>query len=101
MNFWWWASCLCMIGVALVLLAQAQKRQFPPHLMNRRFEAVLRNHGLADEFSVRRRDAKTWLQQRLERFSESEFAEMQQLLVQAGWGEPQHRFYYLAGAWLL
>ena len=101
MNFWWWASCFCMIGVALVLLAQAQKRQFPPHLMHRRFEAVLRNQGITEGLSGRSRDAKTWLQQRLERFSESEFAEMQQLLVQAGWGQPQHRFYYLAAAWLL
>jgi tight adherence protein C len=91
-----------MIGMALVLLLLAQKRQFSTHLMNRRFEMIMRPHVLADESGgTRQKNGKAWLQQRLERFSESEFAEMQQLLVQAGWGEPQHRFYYLASAWLL
>lgn len=100
MDFWWWASCLCLVGVALALLAQAQKQQFPPHL-NRRFETMLRHHGISDGHNGSKLNAKTWLHQRLERFSESEFAEMQQLLVQAGWGQPQHRFYYLAAAWLI
>lgn len=100
MSFWWWTSCFFLAAAALVLLLQAQKRQFPPQLMNRRFEIMLRNSGINDE-SLGKKDTKDWLQQRLERFSESEFAEMQLLLVQAGWREPQHRFYYLLAAWLL
>lgn len=101
MSFWWWASCLFLVGAALALLQQAQKRQFPPQLMNRRFESMLRNAGITEEVIGRKQGTRAWLQQRLERFSESEFAEMQQLLVQAGWGQPQHRFYYLLAAWLL
>ncbi|HEU4707775.1 MAG TPA: type II secretion system F family protein [Methylophilaceae bacterium] len=101
MSIWWWLSCAFMIGMAIVLLLQAQTRKFPPQLMNRRFEAMLRQNGLASETSERRKNAKAWLQQWLERFSESEFNEMQLLLVQAGWGKPQFRFYYLAAAWLL
>jgi tight adherence protein C len=101
MSIWWWLSCAFMLGMAVVLLLQAQTRKFPPQLMNRRFEAMLRQNGLASETSERRKNAKAWLQQWLERFSESEFNEMQLLLVQAGWGKPQHRFYYLAAAWLL
>jgi tight adherence protein C len=101
MSFWWWASCLFLVGAALVLLLQSQKSQFPPQLMNRRFESMLRNAGIADGSLTRKQGTWAWLQQRLERFSESEFTEMQQLLVQAGWGEPQHRFYYLLAAWLL
>lgn len=101
MSIWWWLSCAFMLGMAVVLLLQAQTRKIPPQLMNRRFEAMLRQHGLASETSERRKNAKAWLQQWLERFSESEFNEMQLLLVQAGWGKPQFRFYYLAAAWLL
>jgi len=101
MSLWWWVSCLFMIAAAFLLLLQSQKRQFPPHLMNRRFEMVLRQQNAGNKVLGNRHHAHSWLQQRLERFSESEFAEMQQLLVQAGWGKPQHRFYYLATAWLL
>ncbi|HZV61823.1 MAG TPA: type II secretion system F family protein [Methylophilaceae bacterium] len=101
MSLWWWASCLLMIGAALLLLLQSQKRQFPPHLVNRRFEMVLHQQGASAEDFGNRLYARKRLQQRLERFSESEFAEMQLLLVQAGWGKPQHRFYYLAAAWIL
>lgn len=101
MSLWWWASCLFMIAAALVLYLQSRKRQFSPQLSNRRFETMLRQAGINEEAIVRRKDAKARLQHRLERFSESEFAEMQQLLIQAGWGKPQHRFYYLLAAWLL
>ena len=101
MSLWWVVSCLFMIGVALLLLLQSQKRQFPPQLMNKRFEMVLRQQGVSNELLGNRLHTHNWLQQRLERFSESEFAEMQQLLVQAGWDKPQHRFYYLAAAWIL
>jgi len=100
MSLWWLVSSLFMIGAAILLLLQSQKRPFPPHLINRRFEMVLRQQGISSNPDGKRH-ASNWLQQKLERFSEGEFAEMQQLLVQAGWGKPEHRFYYLATAWLL
>lgn len=101
MSLWWLVSSLLMIGAALLLLLQSQKRQFPPHLVNRRFEMVLRKQGLGNGAAETGRHTSNRLQQQLERFSDSEFAEMQQLLVQAGWGKPQDRYYYLAAAWLL
>jgi len=99
MGLWWLASCVLMLGAALVLLLQSQKKQFPPHLMQRRFDMVLRQGG--DSVHANMFHTHNRLLQRLEKFSESESAEMQLLLAQAGWGEPQHRFYYLAAAWML
>lgn len=100
MSFWWWISCALMLGFAVILLLQAQDRKFPSQ-MYRRFDAVLRQNGVTSAAGSHHKDTRAWLQQRLERFSQSEFAEMQLLLVQAGWGKPQHRFYYLVAAWLL
>lgn len=100
MSFWWWVSCAFLLGFAVVLLLHAQNPKYPAQ-MHRRFDAVLRQHGLNSAAGSSHKDARAWLQQRLEHFSQSEFAEMQLLLVQAGWGKPQHRFYYLAAAWLL
>lgn len=100
MSFWLWVSCAFMLGFAVVLLLHAQNPKYPSQ-MHRRFDAVLRQNGIRSAAGSPHKDARAWLQQQLERFSQSEFAEMQLLLVQAGWGKPQHRFYYLAAAWLL
>lgn len=100
MGLWWLASCLLMLGAALLLLLQSQKKQFPPHLVQRRFDMVLRQGG-NDGAQGNMFYTQSRLLQRLERFSKSESAEMQLLLVQAGWGEPQHRLYYLVAAWML
>lgn len=101
MNFWWWASIACMIGTALILLAQAQKRHFPPHL-SRRFEVALRREGIhIRSNALLEKNAKDWLQRTLEHVSRSEIEEMRLLLVQAGWSTPRQRFYFLAAAWLL
>ncbi len=102
MNPWWWASILLMATAAAMLLAGAQRERTPPRI-SRRFEEALRGSG-ADISPFARFDklgANDQLTHMLERFSRSEYAEMQRTLAQAGWGTtPQMRFYLLLGAWL-
>lgn len=102
MNLWVWIAVLLMAGTAALLFATTQ-RDRPPPGVHRRFAEALRGDGANISFFFRfeKPDANTRLMRLLERFSSSEIEEMQRLLVQAGWGNPQTRFYFLAAGWLL
>jgi len=102
MNVWLWIAVLLMVATAALLFATAQ-RDRPPPGVHRRFAEALRGDGanVAHFFRFEKPDANTRLMQLLERFSSSEIEEMQRLLIQAGWGNPQTRFYFLAAGWLL
>ena len=102
MNFWLWMAILLMGATAALLIAGAERNRTPPHI-NRRFKEALQREGI-HVTSLSRfegRDFKTWLLHQLERFSKSELEQMQRQLVQAGWGTPSTRFYFLVAAWLL
>ncbi|HSI22390.1 MAG TPA: type II secretion system F family protein [Methylophilaceae bacterium] len=102
MNIWLWTAVLLMVGTAALLFSMTQ-RDRPPPGVHRRFAEALRGDGanISHFFRFEKPDANTRLMQMLERFSSSEIEEMQRLLVQAGWGNPQTRFYFLAAGWLL
>lgn len=102
MHAWWWTAVSLMAIIAALLLAGGKRQSHPPHVA-RRFIEVLRKEGMnvSNRERLENLDSKVWLQRKLERFSRTEQEEMQLLLVQAGWGEPQLRFYFLAAAWLI
>jgi tight adherence protein C len=102
MNIWLWIAVLLMVSTAALLFSMTQ-RDRPPPGVQRRFAEALRGDGanISHFFHFEKPDANTRLMQTLERFSSSEIEEMQRLLVQAGWGNPQTRFYFLAAGWLL
>jgi tight adherence protein C len=102
MNIWLWVAVLMMISTA-ALLFSTTKRDRPPPGVHRRFAEALRGDGanVSYFFRFEKADGNTRLLQLLERFSSSEIEEVQRLLVQAGWGNPQTRFYFLIAGWLV
>lgn len=102
MNIWLWIAILLMVGTAGLLFSTTQRDRPPPGVY-RRFAEALRGDGanISHFFNFEKPDANTRLMHLLERFSSSEMEEMQRLLVQAGWGNPQTRFYFLAAGWLV
>lgn len=102
MNIWLWIAILLMVGTAGLLFITTQRDRPPPGVY-RRFAEALRGDGanISHFFNFEKPDANTRLMHLLERFSSSEMEEMQRLLVQAGWGNPQTRLYFLAAGWLV
>ncbi|HSI95517.1 MAG: type II secretion system F family protein [Methylophilaceae bacterium] len=102
MNIWLWIAILLMVGTAGLLFTTTQRDRPPPGVY-RRFAEALRGDGanISHFFNFEKPDANTRLIHLLERFSSSEMEEMQRLLVQAGWGNPQTRLYFLVGGWLV
>lgn len=102
MNIWLWIAILLMVGTAGLLFTTTQ-RDRPPPGVHRRFAEALRGDGanISHFFNFEKPDANTRLMHLLERFSSSEMEEMQRLLIQAGWGNPQTRLYFLAAGWLV
>ena len=102
MNIWLWIAVMLMVGTAALLFATSQ-RDRPPPGVHRRFAEALRGDGanVSHFFRFDKPDANTRLIRLLERFSSSEIEEMQHLLIQAGWGNPHTRFYFLIVGWLL
>lgn len=102
MNIWLWIAVLLMVGTAALLFATTERDRPPPGVY-RRFAEALRGDGanISHFFQFEKRDVNTRLMHLLERFSSSEMDEMQRLLVQAGWGNPNTRFYFLAAGWLV
>jgi tight adherence protein C len=102
MNTWLWIAVMFMVGTAALLFATSQ-RDRPPPGVHRRFAEALRGDGanVSHFFRFEKPDANTRLVRMLERFSSSEIEEMQRLLIQAGWGNQQTRFYFLIVGWLL
>ncbi len=102
MNIWLWIAILLMVGTAGLLFTTTQRDRPPPGVY-RRFAEALRGDGanISHFFNFEKPDANTRLMHLLERFSSSEMEEMQRLLVQAGWGNPQTRLYFLAAGWLV
>lgn len=101
MNGWLWIAVLLMASAA-VLILRATQRYRPPPGVHRRFAEALRGDGanISHFFRFEKRDAHSRLQSLLERFSSGEMEEMQRLLLQAGWGTAQTRFYFLVFGWL-
>lgn len=102
MNIWLWIAILLMVGTAGLLFITTQRDRPPPGVY-RRFAEALRGDGanISHFFNFEKPDANTRLMHLLERFSSSEMEEMQRLLIQAGWGNPQTRLYFLAAGWLV
>jgi len=102
MNTWLWIAVMFMVATAALLFATSQ-RDRPPPGVHRRFAEALRGDGanVSHFFRFEKPDANTRLVRMLERFSSSEIEEMQRLLIQAGWGNQQTRFYFLIVGWLL
>lgn len=102
MNAWLWIAVMLMVGTA-ALLFSSSRRYRPPPGVHRRFAEALRGDGanISHFFRFEKPDANTRLIRLLERFSSSEIEEMQRLLIQAGWGNPHTRFYFLAAGWLV
>lgn len=102
MNFWIWTAVFFMASAALLLFATL-RRERPPPGVHRRFAEALRGDGANVSFFFRfeKPSADTRLMRMLERFSSSELEEMQRLLVQAGWGNPQTQIYFIAAGWLV
>lgn len=101
MNLWLWIAVLLMGATAALLFGNA-RRDRPPPGVYRRFAEALRGDGanISSFFRLEKRSFYTRLQNMLEYFSRSEMEELQGLLVQAGWGTPQTRLYFLLAGWL-
>lgn len=102
MHSLWWLTVILILFAAILAYRLAQRPRMPA-TVGRRFQEVLRKEGVDERLlgafvhvSVRQR-----LQHLLERLSGKEQQEMHQLLIQAGWGGEDSRFYYLVAAWLL
>ncbi|CAG0979630.1 hypothetical protein MTYP_01683 [Methylophilaceae bacterium] len=100
MSLWWWMTVTLMLVAAAVLMFSAQRDRPPPHI-HRRFREALQQEGINIPARFYRFDLQASMQNLLGRISRSEMDEMQQLLVQAGWGNARTRLYYLMAAWLL
>jgi len=102
MNIWLWIAVILMLSTAVLLFSTTQ-RDRPPPGVHRRFAEALRGDGanVSHFFRFDKPDANTRLLRLLEKFSSSEIEEMQRLLIQAGWGNTNTRFYFLVAGWLL
>jgi tight adherence protein C len=102
MNIWLWIAVILMLSTAALLFSTTQ-RDRPPPGVHRRFAEALRGDGanISHFFRFDKPDANTRLLRLLERFSSSEMEEMQRLLIQAGWGTTNTRFYFLVAGWLV
>jgi tight adherence protein C len=102
MNIWLWIAVILMLSTAVLLFTTTQ-RDRPPPGVHRRFAEALRGDGANVSYFFRfdKPDANTRLLRLLERFSSSEMEEMQRLLIQAGWGTTNTRFYFLVAGWLV
>lgn len=100
MGLWWWMTVILMLAAAAVFMLSAQRNR-PPRHVYRRFRDALQQEGIQLPARFNQLDIQSWLQVVLVRASRIEQDEMQRLLVQAGWGSPRTRLYFLMTAWLL
>jgi tight adherence protein C len=102
MSIWWWMAAVLMLLAAALLMLTAQ-RDRPSQNIQQRFREVLhkQGQGIAAPARLEGFVFQDWLQNLLRMVSKSEMAEMEQQLMQAGWGSQKTRLYYLAAAWFL
>jgi tight adherence protein C len=100
MNLLWWITILFMLLAAGLLLFSAQQDSHPKHIQ-RRFREALQQEGINISARLGPLDLEELLEHTLGKVSQSEMAEMQRLLIQAGWPGAKAKFTFLLIAWLL
>lgn len=100
MSLLWSITIIFMLLAAGLLLYSAEKDSHPRHIQ-RRFREALQQEGIHISARLGPLDIEEALQDMLGRASRSEMAEMQRLLVQAGWPGTKAKFIFLLMAWIL
>lgn len=100
MNILWSITIIFMLLAAGILLYTAQKDSHPRHIQ-RRFREALQQEGINVSARLGPLDLEEALQDMLGKVSRSEMAEMQRLLVQAGWPGEKAKYIFLLTAWVL
>lgn len=99
MSFWWITVCLMLLAAGLLLFS-AQQNTHPRHIQ-RRFREALQQEGIHISAHLGPLDLEEALQDVLGKVSRSEMAEIERLLVQAGWHGAKARLTFLLMAWVL
>jgi tight adherence protein C len=99
-NFFWTITIILMLLTAAILLYSARHESHPKHIQ-RRFREALQQEGIHISSRLGPLDLEEALQDVLEKVSRSEMAEMQRLLLQAGWHGTKANCTFLLMAWLL
>lgn len=100
MHVLWWITICLMLLAAGLLLYSAQQHTHPRHIQ-RRFREALQQEGIHISAHLGPLELEEVLHHTLERVSRSEMAEMQRLLVQAGWHGTKAKLIFLIMAWIL
>lgn len=100
MNILWSITIIFMLLAAGLLLFSAQKDSHPRHIQ-RRFREALHHEGIHISPQLGPLGLEEAVQDMLGKVSRSEMAEMQRLLVQAGWPGDKAKFMFLLIAWVL
>jgi tight adherence protein C len=100
MSILWLIITILMLLAAGFLLYSAQKNSHPRHI-HRRFREALQQDSIHKNVRLGPLDLEETLHSMLGKVSRSEIAEMQRLLVQAGWPGDKTKFMFLLAAWVL
>jgi tight adherence protein C len=100
MHILWSLTIIFMLLAAGLLLYSAQKSSHPRHIQ-RRFREALHQEGIHISARLGPLDFEEALQDMLGKVSRSEMAEMQRLLIQAGWHGTKAKCTFLVIAWVL
>lgn len=100
MSFWWWMATILMCVAAAILVVSAQRDKPASHI-KQRFREVMKQEGINDTNQSNYFGLEEWQERLLKRISSSEMDELPHLLIQAGWGNEQTRYFFLVSAWIL
>ncbi|MFD1122995.1 type II secretion system F family protein [Methylophilus flavus] len=100
MSLFWAISIVFMLLAAGLLLYGAQKGSHPRYIQ-RRFREALQQEGIHISARLGPLDFEETLHEMLDKVSRSEMAEMQLLLIQAGWPGAKAKLTFLLTAWVL